>query len=296
MFDNKNVKIQKLIHGFLKRRGALQDNVPNDLPAWPAVYYGLDKSQLFQQLDDVAQFQILKTCAQDLLNESYFIEKMGLEYCAKLTLLSPCSQSKQIFSLIGADEATHLQWITPFVPESMRHTPTSPLLSLIRDVVTLNNENLLYYLVQIILEGWGLEHYKQLSQYCLNPTIQKIFADILQDEALHHQSGKTLFDSKKLSKQDKFIVQDHLKAYCDLIRIGPQSVVNAVSLELGGLNEKQRAILFDELQTEQQSKAKLNYIFSLMMQPGLEALLQNIHDLGYFSPYPAITCAKLVVQ
>ncbi len=295
MLDNKNAKIQKLIHGFLKRRGALQNHVHNDNPAWPAVYYGLDKSQLFKQLDDATQSQILKTCAQDLLNESYFIEKMGLEYCAKLTLLSPSSQSKQIFSLIGADEATHLQWITPFVPESMRLAPTSPLLSIIRDVITLNNENLLYYLVQIILEGWGLEHYKQLSQYCLNPGLQKIFADILQDEALHHQSGKTLFNSKKLSKQDTFIVQDHLKAYCDLVRIGPQSVVNAVSLELGGLNEKQRAILFDELQTEQESKTKLNYLYSLMIQPGLEALLQDVHDLGYFSPYPATACAKLAV-
>lgn len=295
MFKANDKKIQTLIHGFLKRRGALQESAPNRYPAWSATFYGLDNSRLYQQLSDVTQIQILINCAQDMLNESYFIEKMGLEYCAKLTLLSPCTQAKQIFSFIAADEATHLQWITPFVPEDHRITPKSPLLALIRDVIALNNEHILYYLVQIILEGWGLAHYKQLSKHCLDPLLQKVFADILQDEALHHQSGKTLFDSKRLSKQDKALIQDQLKAYCDLVRIGPQAVVSAVNVAIGGLNEKQCESLFNGLETEQRSKEKLTHLQQLMAQPGLESILQEVDDLGYFTPYPATTCAKLAV-
>lgn len=294
MFNEKlDRKIDKLIHGFLKRKGALQQTSHCALPAWSAEFYGLQNSLQFQQANDEDQLHILSSCAQDLLNESYHIEKIGMEYCAKLTLIATTSEAQQLFSFMAADEATHLQWITPYIPENRRSQTNSLLLSLIHQVLVLNNVNLLCYLVQIILEGWGLLHYKQLSTYCIDPQLKQVFFNILQDEALHHQSGKTLFVGNQLSLSDKHILKEHLKAYCDLVRIGPQAIVQAVEKSLGGLLPRQRVELFTALKTTDTSQYKLNYLKNLMQQPGLEAVIQSLHDDGYFTPYSAQKCAAI---
>ncbi|MCS5710318.1 ferritin-like domain-containing protein [Candidatus Berkiella aquae] len=286
-------KATQLIDSFLKKRQRPQHEALAIQPYWPAAFYHLEKSSLFRQASNDVQQQILVHCAQDLLNESYFIEKIGIAYSAKLILLSSSLEAKQVFSFIGADEAAHLQWITPYIPEALRIQPQGPLLSLISEVVQLDNANLLYYLVQIILEGWGLKHYKSLSQYCLEPTLKGVFTLILQDEALHHHSGKTFFCADHLSTADLLLIKDRLKAYCELVRIGPQAVIATMDKSLGGLNVAQRMQLFDELGGEATSQEKLHLLFKLMKQPGLEKILHELAECGYFTPYAAKHLAKV---
>ncbi len=283
--DHADEKACHLINAFLKRGGRLQTKMINSTPLWPADFFHLDKSSLYQRSSIEEQYQILSYCTQDLLNESYFIEKIGIAYAAKLVLLSPSTEAKQLFSFIGADEATHLEWISPYIPEAIRTQPASSLLTLIIQITQLNNANLLYYLVQIILEGWGLKHYKSLSQYCLDPYFKTILDRILQDEALHHHSGKILFSSETLTHHELYLIKDTLKAYCDLVRVGPQAVIRAVDKVKGGLSRQAEISLFNDLEGEKTSKEKLDLLCKLMTQPGLEKIVQEIKDESYFIPY-----------
>lgn len=285
--DNADEKTCNLIHAFLKKKERLQGETIHGMPLWPADFFQLDKSSLFQKSTIEEQYQILCYCTQDLLNESYFIEKIGISYAAKLVLLSTTTEAKQLFSFIGADEATHLEWILPYIPQAVRSQPTGPLLALIAEITQLNNANLLYYLVQIILEGWGLKHYKSLSQYCLEPNFKIILDKILQDEALHHHTGKILFSCEALTQHDLYLLKDTLKAYCDLVRVGPQSVIRAFDKAKGGLNRQAQITLFNELEGERTSQEKLELLFKLMNQPGLEKITQELFDEGYFTPYSA---------
>jgi hypothetical protein len=293
--DHADEKACNLIHAFLKKGGRVQPHTINPTPLWPADFFHLDKSSLFQRSPIEEQYQILSYCTQDLLNESYFIEKIGIAYAAKLVLLSPSTEAKQLFSFIGADEATHLEWILPYIPEAIRTQPTGPLLALITQITQLNNANLLYYLVQIILEGWGLKHYKSLSQYCLDPYFKTILDRILQDEALHHHSGKILFSSDTLTAPELYIIKDTLKAYCDLVRVGPQAVIKAVDKVKGGLSRKTQIELFNDLEGEQSAKEKLDLLFKLMNQPGLEKIVQELCIEGYFTPYAATSLLREIL-
>ncbi len=294
--DNTDEKSLKLINGFLKKRTNLYQDPSSAKLYWPAEFYGLDKSAFYQNANIDLKNNINHLCDQDILNESYFIEKIGIAYSAKLILMAPTTEIKQIFSFIAADEATHLQWLTPFIPQAIRTKPSGPLLSMINQIVQLETPNLLYYLVQIILEGWGIKHYKMLSQNCQEPQLKYILDSILQDEALHHHSGKSFFCVKQLNHHDFIIIKDILKAYCDLVRIGPQSVMLSLSKAMGGFDKAQFAQLYDELDGAKSSSDKLSTLFKLMNQPGLELIVQEIADEGYFNPYTAQDCAEVALQ
>ncbi len=261
---------------------------------WDAPFFGLDKVALYQALPLDKQYNVLKQCTQDLLLESYFIEKTGIAYSAKLVLLAPSIEEKQMFSFIGSDEATHLSWIAPYIPQNLTTQPQGALLSLMNEVVSLDNANILYYLVQIILEGWGLKHYRILSDNCTNPELKHILKTIVKDEALHHHAGKTFFSASQLSQSDKKIIKDILKSYCDLLRVGPQAAATALSLSQGGLNIAQTTKLFDEINTQESSANKLSLLYQLMSQPGMESIVSEIEREGYFKPYPAHMCAQIL--
>jgi hypothetical protein len=70
----------KLIDGFLKKRARLPDRGSAKGPFWAENFFGLEKSALFNKLSNDDQQRILLDCSNNLLVESYFIEKTGIAY------------------------------------------------------------------------------------------------------------------------------------------------------------------------------------------------------------------------
>jgi rubrerythrin len=251
---------------------------------WSGQWWGFLGSAVYRQLTDEQQQHVLKRCNQLLLNEAYFIEKSGLAYCAKMVLTAQCTDNAQLFAFIGADEAKHLAWIEPYLDASEKQIPSGHFLLFLSKLIEEFPPGLLVYLVQIILEGWGLDHYTRLSKSCAQPQLSKIFSSILKDEALHHHSGNLLFDSTMFSVADFSLISDALQGYTQMVRVGPQAAVAAIDQIAGGLSLQEIEEVFVALRHEEETQRKLTLLKQLMLQPGVEGLVETLAAAGNFAP------------
>ena len=286
--------VAKIIEGHLLSRGRSRDPGATACDAhtfWAPEFFGLHKVRFFQDADEHLQRKILDGCARTMLNEAYFIEKSGLAYCAKMILLADSAQVEQVYGLIAADEASHLQWVRPFVAEADRGQPEGELLRFLGELIGRCDQNTLAYLVQVILEGWGLHHYKALADACQSAAPQEVFRSIQRDEAMHHHTGEVVFDPNT-SRQSE-LIEDGLRRYTEMVRVGPQALVSVLDHELGGLNKKEKVTAFSELETEVNSAGKLRLLKSLIAGPGRERYLAKLEEKGAFTPYSPEVCASV---
>ncbi len=251
---------------------------------WSDEWWGFHTSVVYTKLSNEQQRRLLERCNQSLLNEAYFIEKSGLAYCAKMVLTAECTDKAQLYSFIGADEAKHLAWIEPYLDAQEKQLPSGHFLLFLSKLIEEFSPALLVYLVQIILEGWGLDHYNRLSKSCAQPQLSKIFSSILKDEALHHKSGNLLFDSTVFSVADFSLISDALQGYTQMVRVGPQAAVAAIDQISGGLSLEDVEEVLVALRHEEETVRKLMLLKQLMLQPGVEDLVEKLNAAGSFAP------------
>lgn len=283
--SSQQPEIKKIIGARLKR-------LAREMPTlklvnefyWPASFFGLDQCQLFIRATIQQKNSILVRCSENILLESYFIEKAGIYYCAKMAMLAENIETAQTYSLIGADEATHLQWILPFLPKFNKNEPPSKFLNFICQLIDDATPNCLRYLIQVILEGWGVEHYQLLSRDCNFAPLQQIFATIVRDEALHHHAGTVLFQPQNLSVTEWKFLRERLSYFLEMVRIGPTGVIAAVEVVLGGLTKSEKYLLVAELSKTKSTMQKLQLIKQLMSVPGCEQLIENFAENNLFTP------------
>lgn len=286
--------LAKLLEGRLKALGKTQPLPQQGVyDFWPASFYNLDRVGLYNDASADQKRKILCRCARGLLHEAYFIEKSGLSYCAKMILLAETTDVKQAYSHIAADEATHLQWITPYIPEEERGRPSGAFLEFLGGLVEQCDANTLAYLVQVILEGWGLHHYSRLAKGCLDSNLQNLLRHIYRDEAMHHRAGEIVFDGRLVSSSDEKLIANALRTYTEFVRVGPQEIVTAVEQVLGGLSSQQKLTVFTELQCERTSAKKLNILRDLMSVPAMESQIASLEEMNCFTPYSPEACVAL---
>lgn len=276
-----NPKANYFIQKSLERFDKEQSFTPLTSPPWKAEFFQLDQSKLFNALTQENQQAILDKLSLSLLLDSFGIEKIGITYCGRISSTAPTMEERQLFSMMGADEAIHYQWLSPYIPNALRTTYRSPILQMMEDMLTLDAPNLFYYLTQIILEGWSIRHYKALSSQCQDATLTQIIKQILKDESSHHYTGKVLFDASQMTKAELNTIIDNLKLYTDIIRLGTSHIVQVVD-EIVGLTQSQRKKMLADLNHDKTTAYKLAVFKHLMNQPGMESVVADIEEQGYF--------------
>ncbi len=251
---------------------------------WSAQWWGLDSSSVFAKFSAEKQNDVLSRCNQSLLSEAYFIEKSGLSYSAKMVLTAKNTDEAQLFALIGADEAKHLAWSEPYLSADAKQLPRGHFLSFLSNLIEEYPPKLLVFLVQIILEGWGLDHYNRLAKSCAHPELSKIFAAILKDEALHHRSGAVLFDATQFSRRDFSLIEDALQHYTLMVRVGPQTALSAVDEVAGGLSNTELQEVLVALRHEEETPRKLSLLRNLMNQPQVDQVVEILDSEQCFLP------------
>lgn len=280
-----NSPLYRLIASKIKSAAAMPDLTLLDYSAlWSSEWWGLSSSSVFAKLAVHQQNDVLRRCNQSLLSEAYFIEKSGLAYSAKMVLTAQNTDEAQLYAFIGADEARHLAWVEPYLPVDSKRLPDGHFLSFLSGLIEEYPRHLLIYLVQIILEGWGLDHYHRLSKYCLNPDLASVFAAILKDEALHHKSGTVLFDGSEISARDYSLIEDALQHYTMIVRVGPLSALVAVDAVAGGLSATELEDVVVALRHEEETPRKLQLLRKLMLQPRLEQIVEILEAEECFLP------------
>ncbi len=279
-------------------RASLRKHLPKTLAQpqrqpfeyWDSSFYGLTKIPRFQKMDSTRQRQVLEECAQGLLEEAYFVEKAGIGYAAKMVLQSETLEERQIYGMIGGEEATHLAQISPYLAKSPPVGTDDPFLRFLSDLIEDAPKSVLLLVVQVVLEGWGLTHYRSLASGCLDPGLKAVLDGIVLDEARHHGSGVILFESRALSVPEIELAVETLEGFLSMVRVGPQRVVAALNRASGGLNRRELVTLFEELETESHSAKRLQTLKDLLKSETAEPIMAQLIKRGAFEPMPPESC------
>ncbi|MGI9302219.1 MAG: ferritin-like domain-containing protein [Gammaproteobacteria bacterium] len=273
--------------------GVARISAPDLASLFGPTFFGLDRTRLFQQAHPHTKAAVLRECTQCLLHEAYFIEKAGIAYCARMVLEAEDTEERQIYSVIGAHEAIHLEWITACLAPSSRPGAPDPFACFLSELIETGDRHSLVYVLQVILEGWGIDHYRSLASNCRLPGVARVFEAVVRDEALHHASGKALFDPGALSESRHSWIEEALASFLHMVRIGPQTVVAVLNRINGGLDLDQRERIFKALDAERTSHTNLMRLKQLIAQPGMESTADRLHESGLFSPCSPRECAAV---
>lgn len=279
----------------LRSRSDFQPSVAvTDEPFWPATHFGLDRARLYLQSTENEKLRILQNCGDSLLAEAYYIEKCGIYFAAKMALVAETAQERMLYSMIGADEATHFSWVAGFANQDAvaRHL-RDPFIQLLDEVLQREDRATLSYIVQVILEGWGINHYRALARDCQNKELKRVFENIIRDEALHHRSGVVLFNEQNLSDEQVGNITNILASILLMVQCGPQMVVSQVERVKGPLAKEEKERLFEELDCETQTAKRLDLIKSLICSAaGFETILSELARRDCLRPLTASECAQ----
>ncbi|HVJ92716.1 MAG TPA: ferritin-like domain-containing protein [Labilithrix sp.] len=258
---------------------------------WDAAYFGLDRTHIFQDASEEDRARILDAAGRALLEEAYFIEKSGVAFAAKMVLLSETTEERLLYALFAADEASHFSAVRRFLVREPEAPEANPFLSLLSGVIENGNRATLQFVIQVVLEGWGLEHYRSLRNACASEALRPILDGILADEAAHHGSGRVLFDGADVDAATKQAILDVLRPLLRMVQAGPQTVVAAVEGVLGHLSRAQRVRLLEELDGEAHSLTRLTQLRSLMRGERARDIVEALDAQNAFVPLSYEDCA-----
>ncbi len=259
-------------------------------PAWDAAFFGLDRVARFRGASDTARAEVLARCGHGLLAEALHIERSGIDYCARITLAAESDDERRLFALIGADESQHAGWIADALPDD---PPVDAFNRFIAGIAEAGTPQPLAYLLQVVLEGFGIAHYDALAASCRDAGLAATFRRLARDEALHHAGGLATFRADRLTDADHRFLSDATFAFLQMIRCGPQAVAAAIDAAIGIGDAGDAASVFAALDSEAGSAARLARLRLLIAQPGMAWLVDAMDAGGAFVPCSAAECAQL---
>jgi hypothetical protein len=285
---NSDDRLYRVLTAALQQRHGLA-NAPAQGHYWQASFFNLHQVQVFQEASDSGQSAMLKLANQSLLEEAYFIEKAGVGYMAKMVLLADTLEERMLYGLFTADEATHLSQLCHFLPEPELAVGSNPFLQLLTEVVEGSDKTVLLFVIQVVLEGWGLSHYRRLAKRCCDRALANLFVSFLNAEARHHSTGRLLFNQTSVSTPSQAAIVDVLTNFLAMVQVGPQSVLGAIEQVKGHLSRSQKIQILEELDAETHSGTRLQVLRSLMGGDA-GAIVQQLEAQGSFTPLPPHQC------
>jgi hypothetical protein len=276
----------------LRRRLGPRPAAPAGHAHWDAAFFGLDRSRAFRAAGAAAQAAVLERLGRGLLAEAVVIETCGVSYAGKMLLLAESTSERQLYALIAADEATHLGALEPFAPGAAAGWQDNPFLALLVNLIEEGDRASLQLVVQVVLEGWGLTHYRALRDGCGDPDLAAALDAILVDEASHHGSGVALLAAGGLPATSRPYVSEVLHRFLAMVQVGPAAVVAAMDAEVG-LTAAARRQLLEDLAAERHAAERLGKLRALLHKvPAAVGLAAELEARGRFRPLPIDTLAE----
>jgi hypothetical protein len=213
-----------------------------------------------------------------------------------MSLLSESDEERMLYSLFASDEAVHFNWISSFVSEnSIADYACDPFIRFLAEVLQEEDRLILSYIIQVILEGWGIAHYRALAADCNDEELTGFFESILRDEARHHRSGVILFNEQEPSVDEIEKIIRVLARLFLMVQVGPQMVVSQVERVKGRLSGEQKIRAFEELSCKQETVRKIETLKSLIRSAACaEFILDELERNGSLRAFSASECAAVV--
>ncbi|MBL7543261.1 MAG: ferritin-like domain-containing protein [Bdellovibrionaceae bacterium] len=268
MHKSAEIKQEKLFH--------------TDEIYWNAEHYKLDHSHYFKALPPSIQQDILKSLNHKSLSLSYYIEKFGLNYGAKMVLGAESTEEKSLYALFSSDEVKHRMSLERFLQSDViPNIDFHPMLRALDLCLNEGGKSSIIFTIQVVLEGFGLFHYGNLKESCQNEHLKNTFAAILKDEVLHHGMGVTLMQRMALDKETKKQVVEFTSVFVRAL-IQAEWVLHTLKEHSGGLTQEQEKKFKQDINWPQQIHLRIEKIKTLIAKVGFQGLVQELEEKNIF--------------
>jgi len=227
---------------------------------WDANFFGLEKVGAFRALKPEDQLRVLSILEQSLLDESYYIERLGGAYISRMIPMAQTLEEKSLYGMIGAEEAAHLHSIESFQRRPAQPHQDQPFICLLKELIESGDRIVMIFVVQVVLEGWGLTHYRLLMEGTPFAPLKTALQKILSDEVRHHGSGIILFRESPLSLRQVEMIVAVLEKFFAMVKAGSVALLAALEGVSGGFTENQRIRTLQELRSDEKAREKLELL------------------------------------
>ena len=250
---------------------------------WNADFWGLNLVLVFEKLGAEKKSKIVSLLSHSLIQEAYFIEKGAMLMMSKFAVEAKFAEERALFSIFAAEEAKHFLALKPFYIDSEQAGELNGFLSEMAKISSEASPRCAIYILQVILDGWGLWHYKALAAATTNECLKKIFEEIIHDEASHHGAGVMIGrhnENEFLHLPLQREISGYLKNLLRMIRIGPVRVFTALSSEVPSLSYEEIKGILIQLNSKEVVVSQLEIIARLIGQgPVPKIFIDSIQDL-----------------
>lgn len=273
-FDLPPLAAGHRLHGVLAASLGAEVRPAGGLP-WSAAFFGLDRVAVWRAAPDAVREAVRARCCAATLGEAVAIERAGLAFTARMVLLAETVDERLLYASFAGDEARHFAALRPWAPAA---PASGPFLDLLAEVIETAARADLVVLVQVVLEGWGLVHYRALAEASADPGLAAVLRGILKDEARHHGGGLVL--AQPLGPAGLRA----LAALLDLVRVGPVGVIADLEAELGPFDAAQRRRIAVELGAWTHARERLELLRGLLLRAGQAAAVAALEAGAHLSP------------
>jgi len=270
--------------------GLPNGEISSESPQWNAAYFRLDQVQYFQDASEEVKAATVRRLSRELLEEALFIEQSGMAFASRMALLAETQEERMLYCLFASDEATHFHWVRSALGEDAAHAKPNAFHELLVEIIGSQPKETMVYVIQVLLEGWGLEHYRRLLRGCQDAPFRGALEQILKDESRHHGSGVVMCRERSLGAGDRQALMPILDRFFEMVRIGPRGVVTALEENLGGFSKEQRLKVYGDLEAQAHTQQQLSSLKRLMQQEGFESLVDSLEKRATFEPFSAEMC------
>ena len=258
--------------------------ISQDTPIWSEEFFHLENSQIWKSLSVEVQKQILLKLGHKILQEAYFIECAGMAYAAKMNLAAKSKEEREFYCFVGEEEARHLRMVEGLgnFETNLENIPSFALL--IGEIIQEAKRASHLLLIQILLEGWGLNYYKSLQKNAKNETVSNIFKAILKDEIRHHSAGVLLFGNLKKSQgldpQNESEFLSFFERIAFMVKAGPWNVCEEVFKHIENPSKDMLHKFLVEIEAGKFTSEKMDVLEQLITKALPESSLKTVKEKG----------------
>lgn len=252
----------------------------SDTTFWDEKSFDLESVEVFKNLSDEEQRKVLFENCQDRVEEAYHIEKSGIAYGAKMTLMSETIDERILYGTFTGDESRHFQLISKYLKRDTVNPHANPFLQLLGQMIETAPKKSLVFMIQVLLEGWGMDHYSSMAKSCLNDSLKEDLSSILADEASHHGSGLILFNESELTNEDLEYILISLERFFTMVQCGPLATFSRVNESVNGLSLRNKRDILEQMNAMGTTQSKLEQLSNLMKKSGATNLLGIMEQRG----------------
>lgn len=260
---------------------------PDLVNMWPAEFFRLPLLNFWRDADDSARDEIRHGCSVTVLREALGIERTAMDYCAARVMEAEDALEKQVYCLTAAEEARHYHWLCMITDPATVAMAPDAFTRYLQRLVAEGTPNSQSYLLQVILEGWGIGHYQRLAAHASTADVAAVMSGIARDEGLHYAAGVAQFDASRLTAADGQFVRGALVELCTMVGSGPLGVLGVVERAVGGLGQTGRRSIFEKLTDPIATARRLNELAQFIARQGMDGEAAWLAEQGFLEPLPA---------